>query len=86
MSTVHCPTCGEPMTFDDERVTLIGFGPSPPGHDHDDNDRRRYYHCPNGHTHVISKRNRCPACDWVGEKYDLNYDGPKVDKWPEEET
>lgn len=81
-----CPTCSAPMTPDKwgESRTLVGYS-SPPGHNHDDNCRKRTYECPNGHHIIVSKRNRCstPGCDWVGKPDCFCHPDPKVEEWPE---
>jgi hypothetical protein len=68
MSLGTCPSCGKPLLWDgSESRTLVGYF-SPPGHDHDDNCRKRAYSCANGHYVVESIRRRCPVpgCGWVG--------------------
>lgn len=41
--------------------TLIGYS-SDPGHDHDNNCKKVYYKCTNGHSYVFRKnRGPCPA-------------------------
>ena len=80
---LFCPECGEKMKDigAGESMTMVAYN-SPPGHNHDDNCRKRVYGCENGHLLTISKRNRCPACDWVGkEDCDCHY-GKKYDEWP----
>lgn len=78
-----CEVCGEPMnhrTFTYE--TLVGYI-SPPGHNHDDNCKSREYRCKNNHTKRISRRNKCPACDWVGREDCFCHKDKKIDEWPE---
>jgi len=80
-----CEICGEEMYWDThEEQTCVGYY-SPPGHDHDDNCRKRKYVCKNGHIKIVSKRNRCPNpdCDWVGQETCFCHPGKKVDEWPE---
>lgn len=78
-----CQTCGAPfVSCGAERTTLVGYD-SPAGHDHDDNCVKRTYLCENGHETVVSKRRRCPACDWIGQAECGCHQGPKVDEWPE---
>lgn len=83
---LNCPECGELMSFtegfDGTRETLVYYV-SPPGHDHDDNCLKRIYRCPNGHARKVSKRRRCPSCDWVGKKTCFCHPDPKVDEWYE---
>ncbi len=70
--------CGKPfVTHGGEYMTLMGYY-SPPGHDHDDNRRRRTYICEEGHRTGFSARNRCPVdgCGWVGHNHE-------VEDWPE---
>jgi hypothetical protein len=82
-----CKTCGEPIAQlgVGESTTLVGFS-SPPGHNHDDNCVKRVYSCANGHRVVLSRRRRCPVCDWVGNAECFCHDGPKVDEWPDVPT
>ena len=79
---MKCDVCGCDMVVSEEGETLLGFY-SPHGHDHDDNCQKRTYVCNNGHEKVISKRRRCPACDWVGKPTCFCHKGKKVDEWPE---
>ena len=79
-----CQTCGEHLSIDGgTSKTLVGYI-SPPGHNHDDNCRKRLYKCVNGHSFVVSKINTCPACDWVGKKDCFCCPNGKQDKWPNE--
>lgn len=65
-----------------ETKTMVGYS-SPPGHNHDDNCLLRMYVCDQcGHNHKVSKRRRCPACDWVGKDSCFCHKGPKLDEWP----
>ena len=81
-----CPLCGKAMSCRGTKSTLVGYI-SPVGHNHDDNCRFRDYICEGcGHRESVSKRNRCPVCDWVGKERCFCHFGLKVDKWPEEET
>jgi hypothetical protein len=78
-----CNECQSLMTpFGGVMSTLAGYI-SPPGHNHNDNCQTRHYICPNGHTRKISKRNKCPSCEWVGNDSCFCHDGLKVDEWPE---
>ena len=76
--------CGEPLKFLREFGTLTTYVAyySPPGHNHDDNCLTRFYQCKNGHTTIVSKRRRCPICDWVGKETCFCHPGKKVDEWP----
>ena len=82
---MKCAECGADGTHSGEFTTLVGFGGFPAGHNHDDNCRTRYYHCPNGHSWTESRRNRCHAdgCDWKGKEECFCHQGPKVDEWTE---
>lgn len=62
--------------------TMVGFS-SPPGHDHDDNCRKRTYICKAGHRATLSIRRTCPSCDWRGKETCFCHDGEKVDSWPD---
>lgn len=74
--------CGLPMSSDGGVMsTLLGYA-SPPGHNHDDNCRCRMYMCEHGHVRIVFKRNRCPACDWVGKKHCNCHEGEKLEEWP----
>lgn len=82
MSTNLC-ACGKPFTgHSGEYMTLVGYS-SPPGHDHDDNCRKRVYVCADGHRTFMSKQNSCPACDWKGQLRCGCHEGDKVGTWPE---
>ena len=76
-----CPHCGKPMLHLGTERTLVGYL-SPPGHNHDDNCQSRDYLCPNGHRIAVSKRNRCPACDWIGRETCFCHNGKKINEWP----
>ena len=83
-----CPKCGSTLGFDRdgarESSTLMGYS-SPPGHNHDDNCRKRRYTCKGcGKSVILSKRNTCHACDWKGKKTCFCHEGQKVDQWPNE--
>jgi hypothetical protein len=56
---------------------------SPPGHDHDNNCKKRPYVCEDGHKTVLTRRNRCPKCDWVGKLTCFCHSGEKIKEWPE---
>lgn len=58
--------------------TMVGYF-SPPGHDHDDNCRRKIYTCQCGNEQIIYLRNKCPACDWKGKKTCFCHEGEKVE-------
>lgn len=62
-------------------ATLVGFY-SPPGHNHDDNCRRKLYRCKNDHVVALFIRNTCPACDWKGAETCHCHSGKKLDFWP----
>ena len=82
MYKTNCPKCDGKMESEGTSTTYVGYC-SPPGHNHDDNCRKRLYVCSEcGEKMVISKRNRCPKCDWVGIKDCLCHSGEKVDDWP----
>ena len=79
---MKCEKCGGNVRAGGERTTLVWYN-SPPGHDHDDNCRTRAYTCiACGHTARISRRNKCPACDWQGKEECFCHPGKKVDEWP----
>jgi hypothetical protein len=83
MAKLICEKCGENMSADGGvMTTMVGFV-SPPGHNHDDNCRFMRYVCKCGNIKTVSKRNRCPACDWVGRDECFCHDGKKLDEWPE---
>lgn len=82
--TATCRICGEPLSHDGGESQTLVFYSSPPGHDHDDNCRKRLYRCANGHSFVVSKSNACPACDWVGKKECFCCPSGKQDSWPDE--
>ena len=87
-----CPDCGLAYSAKAIQVAQQGEGEtcvgyfSPPGHDHDDNCRKRQYTCPNGHKNTFSIRRKCPAegCGWRGKEDCFCCKNPKVDCWPEE--
>lgn len=80
---MSCDHCSRPFAaWGCEGTTLLGCG-SPPGHSHDENCRTRRYVCTDDHVTVVSIRQRCPACDWIGPKSCFCHKGDKVDKWPE---
>ncbi len=64
-----------------ECVTLVGYA-SEPGHDHDDNCRKRTYLCSNGCKFVLSKRNKC-HCGWEGQEECFCHKGKKISEWPD---
>ena len=87
VSITLCPDCKAPMSHSGTHETMVGYQ-SPPGHDHDDNCKKRLYVCDNGHEHRISRQNRCHVCDWVGKTECSACYGEwskKVAHWPEEE-
>ena len=74
--------CGEPwVRHGGTYETLVGYG-SPPGHNHDDNCRKREYVCRAGHPKIISRQNRCPKGDWEGKMTCFCHKGEKVKEWP----
>lgn len=79
----QCPECSSPWVRAEQGYleTLVGYY-SPPGHDHDDNCRRRYYKCANGHGRSVSLRRTCPTCNWKGKLTCFCHEGEKVEKWP----
>lgn len=83
MEAAKCPKCGSGMKHRGTMTTLVGYV-YPERHNHDDNCQSRWYFCECGHEEIVSKRNRCPACDWVGEAYCFCHPGKKVDVWPED--
>jgi hypothetical protein len=87
MSKVICEACQTEMVYSMGKQTCVGYY-SPPGHNHDDNCTSRVYKCTCGKTKVLSIRRRCPnpECDWVGKATCFCHEGPKLDKWPEEES
>lgn len=88
MAILYCSTCGEPMSdrFPGAvKKTVLGYQ-SPEGHNHDDNCVSKIYECPNGHKQLVSKRNRCPKCDWIGQETCSCHPGKKFDEWPEDPT
>jgi hypothetical protein len=83
MKQLTCKECNSAMFTLGTTMTLVGYS-SPPGHDHDDNCRLREYVCENGHRLTVSKRNKCPKCDWKGKLTCFCHTGEKVDEWPED--
>ncbi len=83
---LNCPQCGEAMFFGGELdgtwETCVAYM-SPERHDHNDNCLTRIYRCSNGHEKTVSKRRKCPTCDWVGKKYCFCHPDSKVDDWYE---
>lgn len=76
--------CGKPfIRHGGEGRTLVGYH-SEPGHDHDDNCRKRIYVCEDGHKTMLTKQARCPApgCDWVGKLTCFCHPGEKIQEWP----
>ncbi|MDD5589076.1 MAG: hypothetical protein PHP92_03430 [Candidatus Nanoarchaeia archaeon] len=67
-----CKQCGKELKYDEqgETSTLLGYNPEDyeNGHNHDDNCIVRTYICSNGHEEKLSIINKCPICDWTGEK------------------
>ena len=76
---LSCPICGTSVRHYGTCSTLLGYS-SPEGHNHDDNCRKRLYECENGHNALLSVVNKCPACDWVGQKE--CFCSEKIDEWP----
>lgn len=62
--------------------TLVGYIFQSSDHRHDDNCLCQRYFCPEGHTKRISKRRRCPNCEWVGKAQCFCHENLKVDEWP----
>lgn len=83
---MKCPDCGVETQYFSEGETMVGYS-SPRGHDHDDNCRKRYYQCANGHDWVESIRRTCPrpGCDWRGKAHCDRCGGAKVDAWTDPE-
>lgn len=79
---MDCELCGSPLFTDGSTMTTCVGYTSPAGHDHDDNCRSRYYRCANGHGVSLSKRNKCPTCDWRGRAECFCHKGGKLDEWP----
>ena len=82
---MNCTTCNEPLiNYLEEGTTLLGrIGILPPGHEHDVNCISRTYVCSNGHKRRLSKRNKCPKCDWVQKETCFCHPDPKLNEWPE---
>lgn len=81
-----CPNCAsDNISHSGTFETLVGYS-SPRGHDHNDNCLKRDYQCGAcGHQWLVSKRRRCPTCDWRGKATCFCHQGiAKVDYWPEE--
>jgi hypothetical protein len=77
-----CDKCGELMSPQGGiGETLVAYR-SPPGHDHNDNCLSQKYTCQQGHERIISRRRRCPVCDWTGRDVCFCHDSTKVDNWP----
>lgn len=64
-----------------EQETLVYYQ-SPEGHNHNDNCLTRTYVCENKHNLIVSKQQKCPACDWQGKTTCFCHPGPKVTNWP----
>lgn len=85
MYSAKCPKCGGAMHSTGAFTTLVGYlSPAGHDHDHDDNCRKREYRCACGHVEVVSRRNRCPVCDWAGKSDCWCCPNGKVDEWPED--
>lgn len=65
-------------------TTLVGYY-SPPGHNHDDNCRKRAYFCADGHVTRIRRVNVCQTegCGWKGKATCFCHEGTNVDEWPD---
>lgn len=79
---MKCAKCGGDMMLHGESETLVAYI-SPLGHNHDDNCVSQKYLCECGHAETVSIRNRCNACNWVGQSECFCHPGKKVDEWPE---
>jgi hypothetical protein len=79
-----CPICGEKISHDGSGVhtTLVGYS-SPSEHNHDDNCITKRYRCTNGHSFLLSKRNKCNKCNWVGKNKCECHDFDKLDEFPD---
>ncbi len=79
---MKCPICKGKIIKQiglEEMKTLVGYS-SEPGHNHDDNCRKRLYLCENNHKFVLSKINTC-YCGWKGKKKCFCHKGDKIDNW-----
>lgn len=86
MYTTNCPKCNGKMVSTSTMQTLVGYF-SPPGHNHDDNCRKRSYICQDcSSSMVVSKQNKCsnPNCDWIGKDECWCHPEKKVKEWPKE--
>lgn len=80
---MKCPKCKTETKHGGTSQTLVGYQ-SPPGHDHDDNCKKRFYECEGcGYIWMESRKNRCPVigCGWVGKEECFCHKGKKVDEW-----
>lgn len=83
---LRCGKCGGTNMQCLQQTRTMAWFPSPRGHNHDDNCENRIYACLGCGARInISKRNRCPVCDWVGKMTCFCHPGEKVDEWPDEE-
>lgn len=81
IAPIVCRACG--ATFLERTVgseTMVAHNPTPDGHWHHKRCRVRGYRCEKGHAYPIALRDRCTACDWVGECH--CHQGAFVDEWP----
>ena len=81
---INCPICKDKIIKQigfGESMTLVGYF-SEPGHNHDDNCRKRLYLCKNNHKFALSKINKC-HCGWEGKKDCFCHKGEKVNSWPD---
>lgn len=81
---MRCDICNELMSHNGTGSTMVGGFFVADGHNHDDNCKKRLYRCKNGHHKLISRRNKCPKCDWKGKEECFCHTGKKVDEWPDE--
>lgn len=60
--------CNGEVKFHTESMTSVGYS-SPLGHNHDDNCRKAYYSCSNGHKWTERWQNICNVkdCEWKGK-------------------
>lgn len=82
MTEMVCSECSEAFEYHGGTgSTLVGYF-SPPGHDHNDNCKKRVYVCANGHKTMITKQNSCPKCEWTGKVTCFCHEGEKAKEWP----
>jgi hypothetical protein len=78
-----CPNCFDKIGHGGTGSTLVGYL-SPPGHNHNDNCRKRTYVCKCGYKKTVSKINTCPTCDWTGKEECFCCPDGKLKQWPAE--